>query len=152
MTLFYSNRCKFSQQFINELKSHDDINSSIQLVNIDNPNIDLPPFIRSVPSMIIENNLISGKSLFEWLKSKKQENDLLPPACEPGSECEFSFISGDEAGMSTKNSPFTFIANNDCATIQAPQEESRKQNNLADRMEMLQKEREGQLPAFQQRI
>ena len=151
MTLFYSNRCKYSQRFLDELKSNEQVQSSIDLVNIDNPNIELPPFIRSVPSMIIENNLISGKSLFEWLKTKTQENELLPPACEPGSESEFSFITGNEAGMSARNSPFTFIGSNESDTIEAPREESRKQNNLADRMEMLQKEREGQLPAFQQR-
>ena len=60
MTLFYSDRCQYSRRFLEKLNQCHTIKESIQMVNIDNQSVDLPAFVRSVPSMIIENNLISG--------------------------------------------------------------------------------------------
>ena len=65
LVLFYSNKCIHSKEFLTLLVKDTNLNNLTTKVNVDNPNIKLPPYIKSVPSLIInENNkpnLLVGK-------------------------------------------------------------------------------------------
>ena len=54
--LFYSNKCLHSKEFLNLLHKDVQLNQKFTKINIDNPNIKIPPYIKSVPSAIITSN------------------------------------------------------------------------------------------------
>jgi hypothetical protein len=53
LVLFYSNKCIHSKEFLSMLHKDADLNNNVTKVNVDNPNIKLPPYIQSVPSLIV---------------------------------------------------------------------------------------------------
>jgi len=78
LVLFYSNKCIHSKEFLNMLYKDNNLNNQTTKVNVDNPNIKLPPYIKSVPSLIInENNkpnLLVGSKIFDWYNQKHKQN------------------------------------------------------------------------------
>lgn len=78
LVLFYSNKCIHSKEFLNMLHKDNNLNNQTTKVNVDNPNIKLPPYIKSVPSLIInENNkpsLLVGSKIFDWYNQKHKQN------------------------------------------------------------------------------
>ena len=78
LVLFYSNKCIHSKEFLTLLHKDTNLNNLTTKVNVDNPNIKLPPYIKSVPSLIInENNkpnLLVGKKIFDWYNQKHKQN------------------------------------------------------------------------------
>ena len=73
-TLYFSEKCKFSMKFINQLKTNQDLFKKCRKIEISQVRGQIPPYIKSVPSLIVTTNgqssLLVNKDLFLWLNSK----------------------------------------------------------------------------------
>jgi hypothetical protein len=106
LVLFYSNKCIHSKEFLNLLYKDAELNNQTTKVNVDNPNIKLPPYIKSVPSLIInENNkpnLLVGSKIFDWYNQKHKQNisnDSVmdwDPTTMTGYSDGFSYLESDD--------------------------------------------------------
>lgn len=72
--LFYSNKCLHSKELLNILYKDPDLNQKFVKINIDNGNVKIPPYVKSVPTAIINTNgkpnLLVGSAIFSWYKQK----------------------------------------------------------------------------------
>ena len=70
--LFHSSKCLHSKEFLQLLYKDVELNQKFTKVNVDNPNVKIPPYIKAVPTMIITENgkpsLLVGSKIFEWYK------------------------------------------------------------------------------------
>lgn len=84
-TLFYSNRCRYSMEYINKIKQVG-LSNNINFVSIEENRGNLPPSVKRVPTIIMNNSVLSGRDAFEWLDSvNKQINTPKPqPASDRG--------------------------------------------------------------------
>ena len=78
LVLFYSNKCEHSKEFLSMLHKDTSLNEQTTKVNVDNSNVKIPPYVKSVPSLIVnENNkpsLLVGSKIFEWYNKKHKKN------------------------------------------------------------------------------
>lgn len=106
LVLFYSNKCMHSKEFLNLLYKDNSLNNQTTKVNVDNPNIKLPPYIKSVPSLIInENNkpnLLVGKKIFDWYNQQHKQTIS-----------KESIMDWDPQTMSGYSDGFSYLENND---------------------------------------
>ena len=74
--LFFSNSCQPSVMLINELKNGRGING-IQFCDVSNPNIKIPPFISSTPTLYIsiERKILKDQELFNWAKGINSQQE-----------------------------------------------------------------------------
>ena len=123
--LFISSRCQFSKKILIGLKQYDFMRNLFTIVNIDKQ--PYPNYIQSVPSLLINGQVISGETLFEYLgkiveekkqhdlriqNNKPQEKDQgqckinedgeLEGWCSSGSSIEFSTITEDNDDYTKK--------------------------------------------------
>ena len=127
--LFYSNRCLHSKELLNLLYKDVELNQKFTKINIDNPNIKIPPYIKSVPTAIIPNNgkpsLMVGTNIFSWynqLHSKKVETQGIldwDPHTMSGYSDGFSYLTNTSDVMKKS---FAFL--NDSDTIITPDEKN----------------------------
>ncbi len=72
--LFYSNKCLHSKELLNLLYKDPDLNQKFVKINIDTGNVKIPPYVKSVPTAIINTNgqpnLLVGSAIFSWYKQK----------------------------------------------------------------------------------
>ena len=70
--LFFSKKCEFSRDLLTLFKNSPAIGNAFVYVDIDNKNVKLPPYVKSVPTALIPINgkqqLLVGKNIFEWFK------------------------------------------------------------------------------------
>ena len=126
LVLFYSNKCMHSKEFLNLLYKDNNLNNQTTKVNVDNPNIKLPPYIKSVPSLIInENNkpnLLVGKKIFDWYNQKHKQNisnDSImewDPCTMSGYSDAFSYLENDDV----MKKAYSFVNENE--SINTPDE------------------------------
>jgi hypothetical protein len=126
--LFYSNRCLHSKELLNLLYKDVELNQKFTKINIDNPNIKVPPYIKSVPTAIITNNgepsLMVGSSIFKWYNSRHAKTVELQgiqdwdPHTMAGYSDGFSYLENNDV---LKKS-FSFL--NDNETIITPDEKN----------------------------
>lgn len=63
--LFISGRCEHSTQILKGIQQHPFLKTIFQIINIDaRP---YPNYIKSVPSMLVKNRVLTGKQVFEYL-------------------------------------------------------------------------------------
>jgi hypothetical protein len=69
--LFYSAQCQHSKRLLQRLQKTALLNI-IQLVNIDDPRVTLPPFIQCVPTLYIPTtrHVLTEDHLFEWVENQ----------------------------------------------------------------------------------
>ena len=69
--LFYSNYCTYSKEIINNI-SKTPLNEKMLFVCVDDSNIQLPPFITSVPTIYLINDkkIVVDEAIPEWIKDK----------------------------------------------------------------------------------
>jgi len=106
LVLFYSNKCIHSKEFLILLHKDTELNNQTTKVNVDNSNIKLPPYVKSVPSLIInENNkpnLLVGSKIFEWYNQKHKQNISnesvmdWDPTTMTGYSDGFSYLESDD--------------------------------------------------------
>lgn len=68
--LFYSNFCTYSKEIINSI-SKTNLNNNIIYVCVDDNNIQLPPFIKAVPTIYLvnEKKIVVDENITTWLKN-----------------------------------------------------------------------------------
>ena len=80
--LFFSKNYSYCVDLLNKLYKNNDIYNQLALININNSELQIPNFIKSVPSLIITNgdnhNLLVGNEVFEWYEEtvKKIDGDI----------------------------------------------------------------------------
>ena len=75
--LFYSKRCPHSTKFIELASKHPEIASKISQVEVEVNKDRLPPWLKSVPTLQMDEEIISGPKLLEWI-DKQTKKDLEP--------------------------------------------------------------------------
>jgi hypothetical protein len=118
--LFYSNKCLHSKELLNLLYKDVQLNQKFTKVNIDNPNIKIPPYVKAVPTAIVtineKPNLIVGTEIFKWynkIHSKTIEEQGIQdwdPHTMTGYSDGFSYLSSNSDAMKKS---FSFISDND---------------------------------------
>lgn len=73
--LFYSNQCQHSIRLIESINKSS-LGSKMNLHNIDNPQVQIPPFITKVPTLYLgnEKKLMTGQDLFTWVNTQINGN------------------------------------------------------------------------------
>ena len=90
--LFYSNQCQHSKRLLLQIQKTAIVNN-IQLINIDNPQVQLPNFVQSVPTLYLptKRQVLTDTNLFTWFEdelSKERENS---------NKIKMADITGDES-------------------------------------------------------
>lgn len=133
LVLFYSNKCVHSKEFLTLLHKDTNLNNQTTKVNVDNPNIKLPPYIKSVPSLIVnENNkpnLLVGSKIFDWYNKKHKQNistDSImdwDPQTMSGYSDGFSYLESEDVMKKS----YSFISDNE--SINTPDESNYDSNS-----------------------
>ena len=123
--LFISSRCQYSKKVLIGIQQYDFMRNLFNIVNIDKQ--PFPNYIQNVPSLLINGQVISGDTLFEYLGKiveEKKQHDLrlknnqlekkdqgqckinddgeLEGWCSSGSSIEFSTITEDNDDYTKK--------------------------------------------------
>lgn len=120
--LFYSNFCTHSKKLLEDI-TKSKMKDSLLFICIDDKNIQLPNFIRVVPTVYLVKNksILTDSKISEWLKlnsNNNSEDDILAFNNSKGMSSSFSFLNdGDENIYSNK---YTFITND--SSIETPKE------------------------------
>ena len=119
LVLFYSNKCIHSKEFLTLLHKDNNLNNQTTKVNVYNPNIKLPPYIKSVPSLIVnENNkpnLLVGSKIFDWYNQKHKQNISKEtimewdPCTMSGYSDAFSYLENEDVMKKS----YSFVNDND---------------------------------------
>jgi hypothetical protein len=133
LVLFYSNKCVHSKEFLSLLHKDTNLNNQTTKVNVDNPNIKLPPYVKSVPSLIVnENNkpnLLVGSKIFDWYNKKHKQNissDSImdwDPQTMSGYSDGFSYLESEDVMKKS----YSFIS--DSESINTPDESNYESNS-----------------------
>lgn len=142
--LFYSNFCTHSKKLLEDI-TKSKIKDSLLFICIDDKNIQLPNFIRVVPTIYLVKNksILTDTKISEWLQlnSKSSEDDILAFNNSKGMSSNFSFLNdGDENLFSSR---YTFI--NSDSNIETPKEfntNNSSKDDLTKDYEKLQSARE----------
>ena len=130
--LFYSNQCQHSKRLLSQIQKTAIVNN-FKLINIDNPQIQLPNFVQAVPTLYLpdKRQVLTDTHLFEWFNNElEQENknnnkikmadvtgddNILPfQMSEMGSGLAggvYSFIEDDKNDLMNQN--FSFLQDRD---------------------------------------
>jgi hypothetical protein len=104
--LFYSNKCLHSKELLNLLLKDVELNKKFTKVNIDNQNIKIPPYVKSVPTAIVSVNgkpsLMVGSQIFTWYNQTHSKNVELQ-----------SIQDWDPLAMSGYSDGFSYLTNAD---------------------------------------
>ena len=104
--LFYSSRCLHSKEFMQLLYKDSDLNQKFTKVNIDNKNIKIPPYIKAVPSIIVQEggqpSLLVGSKIFDWYNNMHKKNVV-----------ENSIQDWDPCTMTGYSDGFSYLENSD---------------------------------------
>jgi hypothetical protein len=90
--LFYSNQCQHSKRLLLQIQKTPIVNT-MQMVNIDDPKVQLPNFVQSVPTLYLpgKRQVLTDSHLFQWFEEElKKEN-------ENASKIKMADITGDES-------------------------------------------------------
>ena len=124
--IFYSNHCTYCKEVINQI-SKTSINDNIMYVCVDDDNIQLPPFVKAVPTIYLvnEKKIVVDEAISEWIKEKvsKPKNDEVQAyygACDNSYGGSFSTI--DNVDSKPFISSYTFLG--DEQKIETPEGES----------------------------
>lgn len=73
--LFFSNYCEHSKRFLEEFNKSN-LKDTIVMCCIDNPDINIPQFVSSVPTLYIANErrILVDDGLFKWLNSEIKQS------------------------------------------------------------------------------
>ncbi len=71
--LYFSNKCLHSKELLNLLSKDASLNEKILKVNVDLRNVQIPPYVKSVPTMVMVVNqsaqMMVGTQIFQWYES-----------------------------------------------------------------------------------
>ena len=123
--LFISSRCQYSKKILIGIQQYDFMRNLFNIINVDKQ--PFPNYIQTVPSLLMNGQIISGDTLFEYLGKiveEKKQHDLriqnnqlqekdqgqckinedgdLEGWCSSGSSIEFSTITEDNDDYTKK--------------------------------------------------
>ena len=129
--LFYSNYCNHSKKLLEEI-TKSKMKDSLLFICIDDKNIQLPNFIRVVPTIYLVKNksILTDSKISEWidLNNKNGDEDISAFNNIKGMSSNFSFLNdGDENLFSNK---YTFL--NSDSSIETPKEFSSNNSSKDD--------------------
>ena len=152
--LFYSNFCTYCKEVLNNI-SNTPLNENMLFVCVDDENIQLPPFITSVPTIYLINDkkIVVDEAIGQWIKEKLSTN---APQLE-SDEIQAYFGSNDDSfGLNFSNldnsdtkpyiSSFTFLGDDNGSTMAAQNDtrqgkEGSPRTQFDSKLEELQKAR-----------
>ena len=90
--LFYSNQCQHSKRLLLQIQKTPIINT-MQMVNIDDPKVQLPNFVQSVPTLYLpaKRQVLTDTHLFKWFDEELQKES------ENASKVKMADITGDDS-------------------------------------------------------
>ena len=150
--IFYSNYCTYSKEIINQI-SKTPINDNIIYVCVDDENIQLPQFIKAVPTIYLVNDkkIVVDEAITSWIKEKvskpKQDEELQAYYGSCGNSYGSEFSNIDETDSKPFISSFTFIG--DEQAIETPEgknissnsNDTNKSNNETNKYDKLMESR-----------
>ena len=164
--LFYSSRCLHSKEFMQLLYKDSDLNQKFTKVNIDNKNIKIPPYIKAVPSIIVQDggqpNLLVGSKIFDWYNNMHKKNVVQnsiedwDPCTMTGYSDGFSYLENSD--VMKKSYSFLSDSNNSITTPdeknygQEQQSSSQPKSKLDMDYENYMSSRSNEVPAAPQRL
>jgi hypothetical protein len=133
--LFYSNFCTYCKEIINRV-AETPLNEQMLFVCVDDDNIQLPPFITSVPTiyLINEKRIVVDEAINDWIKSKlstnapKEETEIQAYFGSTGNSYGLNFSSLDNNDIKPFISSFTFLGDDNGSSM-AAKNDSRQGNN-----------------------
>jgi len=146
--LFYSNYCTYSKEIVNNV-SKTPLNDKMLFVCVDDSNIQLPPFVTSVPTIYLINDkkIVTDESIPEWIK--EQLSSTKGPEFNENIQAYYG-TCGDSFGLNcssideTENKPFissfTFLSDDNGSTM-AAQNDVRQSKQSSNDLEDLQRQR-----------
>ena len=90
--LFYSNQCQHSKRLLLQIQKTPIVNT-MQMVNIDDPKVQLPNFVQSVPTLYLpaKRQVLTDTHLFKWFDEELQKEN------ENASKVKMADITGDDS-------------------------------------------------------
>ena len=90
--LFYSNQCQHSKRLLLQIQKTPIVNT-MQMVNIDDPKVQLPNFVQSVPTLYLpgKRQVLTDTHLFQWF------DEELKKESENASKIKMADITGDDS-------------------------------------------------------
>jgi hypothetical protein len=90
--LFYSNQCQHSKRLLLQIQKTAIVNN-MQMVNIDNPKVQLPNFVQSVPTLYLpeKRQVLTDTHLFQWF------DEELKKESENAGKVKMADITGDDS-------------------------------------------------------
>jgi len=145
--IFYSNYCTYSKEIINQI-SKTTINDNIIYVSVDDENIQLPPFVKAVPTIYLVNDkkIVVDDEIENWIKdktSKQVSDDLQPYFGTCGDSFGASCSNIDNTEIKPFTSGFTFIGEEQKITT------STENNSKNSSLDQLQSERNNEFKPIQ---
>ena len=90
--LFYSNQCQHSKRLLLQIQKTAIVNN-MQMVNIDNPQVQLPNFVQSVPTLYLpgKRQVLTDTHLFQWF------DEEIKKETENAGKVKMADITGDDS-------------------------------------------------------
>jgi hypothetical protein len=134
--IFYSNFCTYCKEIINQI-SKTPINDNILYVCVDDDNIQLPNFIKAVPTiyLVSQKRIVVDDSIPKWIEEKLSKSESQNDGgelqayfgqCDSSYGSSFSNLDNSEQKPYISSS-FTFIGEEQ--KITTPEESSSNNNN-----------------------
>ena len=129
--IFYSNHCSYCKEVINQI-TKTPINDNIMYVCVDDENIQLPKFVKAVPTIYLvnEKRIVVDETISEWIKEKvSKPKDSEIQAYYGGCDNSYggSFSTIDNVDSKPFISSYTFLG--DEQKIETPNGENVGANN-----------------------
>ena len=159
--LFYSNFCTYSKEIINQI-SKTPLNESMLFVSVDDENIQLPPFVTSVPTiyLINEKKIVVDESITDWIKEKlnqnvkpTQNNELMAYFGSTESSFGSNFSTIDNKDNKPFISSFTFLndSSQSLADVKQSADTTQSKTGFDNQFEKLQHARNNEFQPIQRR-
>ena len=139
--LFYSNFCTYSKEIVNSI-SKTPLNDNILFVSVDDENIQLPPFVTSVPTIYLINDkkILVDEAIPKWINEKlsytkgpqTDDQDIQAYYGTCGNSFGLNCTSIDNKEIKPFISDFTFLSEDNGDTM-AANNDTRQTNSNADR-------------------
>ena len=150
--LFYSNFCTYCKEVINNI-SNTPLNENMLFVCVDDDNIQLPPFITSVPTIYLINDkkIVVDEAISDWIKERlstqspqKDSEEIQAYFGSTGDSFGLNFSSLDNTDEKPFISSFTFIGDDNGSSMAAnndQRQQGKNTNEFDSQLEILQKAR-----------
>jgi hypothetical protein len=151
--LFYSNFCTYCKEILNNI-SKTPLNENMLFVCVDDDNIQLPPFITSVPTIYLINDkkIVVDEAIGEWIKEQlsvhspqKESDEIQAYFGSNGDSFGQNFSTIDNKDTKPFISSYTFLGDDNgssmAATSDVRQQDMTGSSKFDSQMDKLQKER-----------